>query len=199
MNEALAQRLAAWRDSPAAADPVRRQLIEAMARRAAAHQGAALAVIEARLGALLDEALPAPAPALAPAPAAVAAAASSPGPLAALRRLLDGDEAAPVLPAGSSAAAAAPAELKTVRRYRRTWQRLSAEQRLVQSLAQVPPQAGPLNTPRLVHQALCLMRDTAPVYLHHLATQVDALLWLEQASGFAGAGRKPGKPGKRGG
>ncbi|MBQ0944305.1 DUF2894 domain-containing protein [Ideonella sp. 4Y16] len=168
--------------SEGALDPVRQRLIDGLLRRAERLDPAARALVEARIAAL--RAAP-PLPALPPRSPTL----RSPGPLAALRARLDGDEAASAVAPG---AASAPAELKTVRRYRRTWTRLGAEQRLVQALAEVPPQAGPLNTPRLLHQALCLMRDTAPEYLQHLATQLEALLWLEQAGGLGSTPRPRG-------
>ncbi len=105
-----------------------------------------------------------------------------------------------------SAASPPPRELRAVRNYRSTWSRLSVEQRVNQALARVPPNAGPLNTQRLVHQALTALRDASPAYLHRLVMQVEALLWLEQlgqgAPGKA-AKKKPGeeksdKPGKTG-
>lgn len=169
-------------DGPA--DPVRQRLIDGLARRAERLPPAARALVQARLVELREQ----PQPIAAPAPTPVA---RGPGPLAALRALLDGDEAAAPATAGT---ASPPQELKTVRRYRRTWTRLGAEQRLVQALSQVPPQAGPLNTPRLLHQALCLMRDTAPEYLQHLATQLEALLWLEQAGGLGSTPRGRSAP-----
>ena len=80
---------------------------------------------------------------------------------------------------GAKPPAAAP-ELKAISQYRSTWSRLSAEQRLHQALAQVPINAGPLNTQRLLHQALAAMRDASPHYLHRFMVQVETLLWLEQ-------------------
>ncbi|MFT4103864.1 MAG: DUF2894 domain-containing protein [Burkholderiaceae bacterium] len=73
-----------------------------------------------------------------------------------------------------------PHELRALRRDRETWIRLSAEGRLRHSLDQVPPQAGPLNSPHLVHRALQLMQASAPVYLQRFVAHVDALLWLER-------------------
>ncbi len=92
-------------------------------------------------------------------------------------------EAAPqVLPSAARSGPAAPAalELAAVRRFRGTWSRLSAEERLRQTLAQVPPQAGPLNALHLLHRALVGMHGISPDYLQHFVAQVDALLWLEQ-------------------
>jgi hypothetical protein len=71
-------------------------------------------------------------------------------------------------------------ELKAVRDYRSTWSRLAVEQRLHQALANVPSNAGPLNTQRLVHQALQTLNTLSPAYLQRLVVQGEALLWLEQ-------------------
>jgi hypothetical protein len=56
------------------------------------------------------------------------------------------------------------------------------EQRLTQTLAKVPDNAGPLNTQRLLHQALTVMRGASPLYLQHFMSHVEALLALEQMS-----------------
>jgi hypothetical protein len=77
-----------------------------------------------------------------------------------------------------------------VRVYRSTWAALGAEQRLRQSSAQVPENAGPLNTQRLLHEALTLMREVSPAYLHRLLSQVEALLWLDPARPPAAAAKK---------
>lgn len=73
-------------------------------------------------------------------------------------------------------------ELKTVREHRGTWVQLGVQQRLTQTLAQVPDNAGPLNTQRLMHQALSLMGQTSPTYLQHFMAHVEALLALDQLS-----------------
>lgn len=75
---------------------------------------------------------------------------------------------------------AAPPELQVLQRFRSTWSRLAAEERVQQALAQVPPQAGPLNSSQLVYRALLLMRETSPEYLQRFVPYVDALLWLEK-------------------
>ena len=72
-------------------------------------------------------------------------------------------------------------ELKAVRNYRSTWSRLKVDQRMAQLQAKVPGNAGPLNTHKLLHEALTLMRDASPQYLQQFMAQVDALLWLDQA------------------
>lgn len=73
-------------------------------------------------------------------------------------------------------------ELKAVRDYRGTWVRLGLEQRLRQSGAQVPDNAGPLNNQRLLHQALTVMRDTSPAYFQHFMGHVETLLALDALS-----------------
>ncbi|WP_295375334.1 DUF2894 domain-containing protein [uncultured Pseudacidovorax sp.] len=73
-----------------------------------------------------------------------------------------------------------PPELKALRRFRGTWSRLSAQQRLREATAQVPAQAGPLNSHHLVHRALALMQQLSPGYLEHFVGHVDALLSIEQ-------------------
>ena len=81
--------------------------------------------------------------------------------------------------------------------FRNTWARLSAEQRLTQSLAQTPDHAGPLNSHHLVHRSLTLMREVSPGYLHRFMSYVDALLWVDQAGTPAPVARTPLK--RRGG
>ncbi|MEK8045369.1 DUF2894 domain-containing protein [Ideonella margarita] len=196
----------------ATADPVRWRLITAMARRAHTQPDAVQRLLAQRLHVLLNEL---PDPALQGVASSTVAAKplrpSSPqGPLAGLLATLAGGTpveevahhaALPAAHPGASAPAQAsraayPAanlpELKTVQLFRSTWSRLGVEQRLSQALAKVPENAGPLNTQRLLNQALTLMNQTAPGYLEHLLNQVDALLWLEQASGMAPPERKAG-------
>lgn len=83
-------------------------------------------------------------------------------------------------------------ELKTVRDHRGTWVKLGVQQRLTQTLAKVPDNAGPLNTQRLMHQALSLMGDASPAYLQHFMAHVDALLTLEQLGPQPTPARKDG-------
>jgi Protein of unknown function (DUF2894) len=150
---------------------VRRAVIDALERRAAAHGGDTQRWLQQRVAQLRAQALPTTTPA--------PAGAAPEGALAALREAVDrlGRSAAP------RSAAAPPATLKAVSAHRHTWSRLRAEQRLRQALAQVPAQAGPLNSSQLVHRALQALHGLSPAYLDAFMTQVDTLLWLEQASG----------------
>jgi hypothetical protein len=174
--------------------PVRWQLLQSLAQRAAAHEGAArrvlndkltrqLAACEAELETrLAAEAAPVPAPAPSPfkdlmagmaQPAPVALPAGAPAPVA--------------LPAGAPAPArGAPGELKAMQLFKRTWSRLSADQRLAQSLASLPDNAGPLNSQHLVHRSLSLMRELSPAYFEHFIAHADALLWLDRVNASNG-------------
>jgi len=78
-----------------------------------------------------------------------------------------------------------PPELKTLSHFRSTWSKLSAEQRMTQSLARAPANAGPLNSHHLMHRSLMLMRDLSPEYLNLFMSYADALLWLDQVNGAA--------------
>lgn len=194
----LAAALAAARArGQAATNPLPWRHIEALAQRTTAHQGPVRQLLEARLRALLA-ALPAEwpdAPHAAPTPAAGGA------PARPLRELLArlqlaaahgaGDPSAPPTHAEPAAAASAPPELKVVQRHRGAWARLRAEQRVAQAQTALPEQAGPLNSQRLLHRALTLMRETAPGYLQHFLHHAEALAWLEHAQAAPAAEPRP--------
>lgn len=78
-----------------------------------------------------------------------------------------------------------PPQADALQFFRRTWSRLSAEQRLAQSQSALPSNAGPLNSQHLVHRALTVMRDLSPAYFEHFMAHVDALLWVERAQEHA--------------
>jgi hypothetical protein len=172
------------------ADPVRFRLVEAMARRTAAQQGEARRLLEARLAELVAGFTTPPAPTQ---PAA-APGRPAPGPLASLLVPLgdrSGRPSATRLPAGQPAGhgpapASAAGEPPALDYFRATWSRLQTEQRLAQSQARLPGNAGPLNSQHLVHRALMLMHELSPGYLQHFMGQVDALLWLDGVSEAAG-------------
>jgi hypothetical protein len=122
---------------------------------------------------------PTPAPAHPPVPR---------GPLGTLADLINRQRtpaaAAPACaaPTGPSPTPTFPSELKALDDVRNTWARLDAEQRLDQALAQVPTNAGPLNSYHLVLRTLTLMRDVSPEYLQRFMSHVDALMWLERTA-----------------
>jgi len=174
-------------------DAVRARFAQALARRAAAHAGAARRVLDDRLAALMGE----------PSPMADASQAEAADPArGALAELVDHaarQKTSPVLgPAAkpretsphkavTDAAAAAP----TLQFFKRTWSRLSADQRLAQSLATLPGNAGPLNSHHLVHRSLTLMRELSPEYLERFVGYIDALQWLEQSNEAAAQELRP--------
>jgi hypothetical protein len=168
-------------------DPVRALLGEALARRACAHAGAARRVIDARVEALMQSLAQRPEAAPAAPVAAPSAGRSALSALVAHAARHRG--AAPVqaaslprAPAAPSAVTGAAADAKTVQFFKRTWSRLSADQRLAQSRAALPENAGPLNSQHLVHRALVLMRELSPEYLEQFVGYIDALQWVEQAN-----------------
>jgi hypothetical protein len=176
-------------------DRVRERYAQALARRASAHVGAARRVLDAKLAALLDH------PVRSPDDEASDAGARAPrGPLADLVAHAARQKPSSVLGAQAKAnststdkPAAAPApEAKTLQFFKRTWSRLSADQRLAQSRATLPDNAGPLNSHHLVHRSLTLMRELSPEYLEHFVAYVDALQWLEQSNEAEAAELAPG-------
>lgn len=74
------------------------------------------------------------------------------------------------------------AEMKSLRRFREAWSRISAEDQVDQALGRGPENAGPLNSHMLVLRSLALMRKLSPDYLRRFLSQLDTLLWLDQAS-----------------
>jgi hypothetical protein len=178
-----------WRARGAhSVDPVRFRLIEALARRAAAHGGDARRILDDKVARLLaaygddlDKALRADGHT-----AGVQAAQPHRTSLAELIDHIARQAPAPAQDRQASDVVPSigpSAELKTLAYFRDTWSRLSADHRLTQSLEKVPANAGPLNSHHLVQQSLTLMRELSPQYLSRFLSHVDALLWLEQARG----------------
>ncbi len=173
-------------DSPSSSirEAVRARFAQALARRAGAHAGAARRVLDDRLAALESTS---------PTSAATCRVEPDPplrGALADLVAHAAREKTAPVLgPAAKpretsphQAATGAAADAPTLQFFKRTWSRLSADQRLAQSLATLPGNAGPLNSHHLVHRSLSLMRELSPEYLERFVGYIDALQWLEQST-----------------
>ncbi|UYB53248.1 DUF2894 domain-containing protein [Xanthomonas sp. AM6] len=212
-------RIAAWRAQHGArVDPLRLRFIEALARRADAHQGQARRLLDQKLSALLD----AYAADMAGMPAAAVGAdggadtdtnakhagatpAAPRGPLGELLELFA--DAAPNTAASAAPIASAP--VPALDDARKLWTELRSRSQLRQSLQQAPSGAGPLNSGVLVHRALALMRTLSPGYLQQFLAYVDTLSWLERMhedgvlatrqNPSAAIGKKParGKPRKR--
>lgn len=169
---------------------IQRHLIDAMARRAAEHEGELREVLERRLAQWRDAAT-----------ASLAAHPACSGPVATrgpLGELVDGLTAADreAVPGRASWP-----ELPVLDDFRRIWSRVRTESQLRQSMAPVPENAGPLNSSALVHRSIALMRDVSPGYLQHFLAYVDDLSWMERVDtgGVAAAAtsQQPATIGKR--
>ncbi len=170
-------------------DPVRFHLIEVLARRADAYSGDARRILDdkvarmlAAYGEDLGKARCEEAP---PAPRTVTEGQPHRGAFAELIEHIarhasihgDGPATRDAVPGLASSP-----ELKTLKYFRSTWSKLSADRRLTQSLAKVPDNAGPLNSHHLVYRSLTLMRDLSPEYLNRFMSHVDGLLWIDQVN-----------------
>jgi hypothetical protein len=87
-------------------------------------------------------------------------------------------------------------ELKTIRRFRNTWSKLSADKQVTRALEQTPNNAGPLNSHLLVLRSLALMREISPDYLNRFMSYADTLLCLDQCGKekLGSARKKPPVP-----
>jgi len=84
---------------------------------------------------------------------------------------------------GSNQGAGQWPALRSAQRFRETWERLGAEEAVVQATHRAPENAGPLNSHMLVLRTLGLMRELSPHYLRRFLSHTETLLWLEQAQG----------------
>lgn len=191
-------------------DPVRLRYIEALARRAAAQEGAARRLLDARLaqalaafrgrldaarceaGAFLAgsvERFPQAAKELERLFGAgdykemrrLVRSLEGGDPGDALRALVRLLEHQPAQDAGPRPAGlGSRPELKTIRNFRDTWSKLSVGKQVTQALEQAPRNAGPINSHMLVLRSLALMRDISPDYLNRFLSYADALLCLDR-------------------
>lgn len=192
--------LDAWRAQGAdRVDPVRFRFIEALARRAATCGGEVRHLIDNKLSALLEayrcDVEQAASPSLHGA-TALSQIKPTRGPLAELTDYLANHAHAHARSDDSAAERAAPAassypELPVLDELRALWAGISAQKQLRQSLAQVPGNAGPLNSSSLVHRALSLMHDLSPGYLQQFLSYVDALSCLESMGGGVASKHAP--------
>jgi hypothetical protein len=203
--------LDAWRECGAdRVDPVRFRFIEALDRRAAGHSGEARRILDNKLSILLaayadgvERAASKGADVGAGAPFACD---DNRGPLAGLIGYMDRRASADCDGADAGGAVAPPSsypKLEALDYFREIWTKVSTERQLRQSLAQVPGNAGPLNSSSLVHRSLSLMRELSPGYLEQFLSYVDALSWMDEMNGGGalvekvaprtGGGRKSGR------
>ncbi|MFT4249023.1 MAG: DUF2894 domain-containing protein [Pseudomonas sp.] len=192
--------LEAWREQRADhIDPVRFGFIEALARRAAAHHGQTRRLLDERLSRLiaayandLESAAPGATDAHREAPETQ--------PIGALGALVDHltRQQATARTGGPAAqdAATRPAfpTLAALDDFRDIWSGIRTRNQVRQSLEQMPRNAGPLNSGRLVHRALTLMRECSPGYLEQFLAHVDTLSWMEQVIQGNGPGSGAAAP-----
>jgi hypothetical protein len=176
-TEAVEAALTTWREQTAPTLPATQVFfIEALARRAAQHQGETRQHLNQKLlqalTAITAQSPNAPAQTATPDPAQPTDTAINA--LTALRQQLDTQATTPARTAWRTQNATA---------LRTTWSTLHTQQRVTHALASKPPQAGPLNSEQLVHRALLLMREVSPDYLRNLVATIDALSWAEQLQG----------------
>jgi hypothetical protein len=155
-------------------DLLRFNLMEALERRTADHDGEARRLLDERLSTLLDayERDLARVPCRErdmPLPGEDAADVRG-----ALGALVDQTAAVEATPTTSLGAPEALEE------FRKLWSRLRTDSQMRQSLQQAPTNAGPLNSNALVHRVVSLMRELSPGYLQHFLRYVDDLTWLGQ-------------------
>jgi len=72
-------------------------------------------------------------------------------------------------------------ELKSVRHFRQSLEKISIDKLVARAMKEVPEDAGPLNPQMLVIRSLTTMRELSPQYLNRFVSYMDTLLWLEQA------------------
>ncbi|KVL48003.1 hypothetical protein WT12_06745 [Burkholderia territorii] len=191
--------LDAWREQGAdRLDPVRFHRLDALEKRAAALDGDARALLDARLETLLE---------------GFAQIVSRAGETAVVSETVQANAPARSLLGGLVEQLARDAQAdrrgidpELIDYFRTTWSKVRTEQQYRQSLDQVPRNAGPLNSNSLVHRSLATMRELSPEYLQQFLSYVDALAWLEDLAGGGGQpekeaprakAAKPAKPAKK--
>ncbi|UEP38593.1 DUF2894 domain-containing protein [Burkholderia ambifaria] len=181
--------LDAWREQGAdRLDPVRFHRLDALEKRAAAFDGDARALLDARLATLLEGFAEIVARAGEAAGASETAQASAQAPA---RGALGGLVEQLARDAQADRRGVDP---ELIDYFRTMWSKVRTEQQYRQSLDQVPRNAGPLNSNSLVHRSLATMRELSPEYLQQFLSYIDALAWLED---LAGGGAQPEKEAPR--
>lgn len=176
-----------WRQQHAdRLDPIRFQLIAALARRAESHAGAVRDHLDSRLNALLKDYADDLVGSTAQHHLAATSSASPPPPGTALADLIQHIASrrvgrdVPKAKAVSDLPPPAFPELEALDDFREIWSQVRTGSQLRLSLEQVPEDAGPLNSGALVHRAIALMHDLSPGYLQHFVAYADALSWLQE-------------------
>lgn len=177
-------------------DPVRFRFLEVLAARLPGQPPGVQQLLARRLQAgLLDYASQARLAGVCDGGCAQLAGTAAPSPLAQLNQELSARAQAEADDMMVGGGASMP-DMKSVRGFSEVWAKISAEQQVAQAFTRGPENAGPLNAHRLMLRSLALMRTLSSDYLRHFLSQMDSLLWLEQAS--ARPPRAPLKPGRAG-
>ncbi|MDO8773028.1 MAG: DUF2894 domain-containing protein [Burkholderiaceae bacterium] len=178
-------------------DPVRLHYIEALAQRASAHQGNVKCILDGKLeaaAAALRERMER-VQAEAPRTALASAAAPHRETLGDLVRHM-AQHSPEKVDHPINAATTSRTELKSVRYFRNTWSKLSAEKQVNRALGRAPKNAGPINSHVVALRSLALMREASPDYLNRFMSYVDTLLRLEQGDQGAPPLVKPSRAAK---
>lgn len=186
--------LDAWREQGAdRIDPIAFHYMAALHRRAAGHGGDTRRVLENKLSALIQ----AYADDLERAKTRGDNRARTPeAPAPGMLRELIGELASRgASGVGANAVAdaepsAAFPEMPALDDFRKIWTRVRSDSQMQRSLEPSLTEAGPLNSSRLVHRALTLMRELSPGYLQQFLSYIDALSWLQQTSDSGALGSK---------
>jgi Protein of unknown function (DUF2894) len=165
-------------------DPARLRYLEVLARRMQSAPPAVQQVLQGRWE-TASAALQQRCPQVPPGPPPVAAALplrDTVRPLAQLNQYIRSAS----LDAGAAAASGVPdgdaSELRSLRVFRASWSRIAAVDRVEAAVTRGPENAGPLNSHSLVLRSLALMRDVSPDYLRRFLSQMETLVWLEEAA-----------------
>ena len=176
--------LDAWREGRAdRLDPIRFHFMDALAARAASHEGEVRRILEDRLSQCVDAYARDLQQAAGGMRHGAAQATPEGGALGELADYIAHRSAArdqELSAHNIESPSASYPTLAALDDFKKLWTRVRAGSQLRQSLEQVPENAGPLNSGALVHRSIALMRELSPGYLEQFLSYVDALSWLEQ-------------------
>jgi hypothetical protein len=196
--------LQAWRARGAERmDPVRFAFLDALATRTQAHAGEARRLLDARLTRLIGEYATdlagwTPPPARAATGSTLHVDGTTLHDLVTVLRQRSPMPCTPTAGPMDTPPRQAPAALEEARR---VWTQVRTDSQLRASLDDLPGDAGPLNSGKLVHRALHFMREVSPGYLQHFIAYADTLSSLERLQQdlgpLAADGADSGKPASR--
>lgn len=183
-------------------DPLRFAFLDALATRTQAHAGETRRLLDARLTRLIGEYARDLARWTPPPPRAATGSTMSAGGTALHALVAALHQRAPMSQASLSATDTSPGQAPAaLAEARRVWTQVRTDSQLRASLDDLPGDAGPLNSGKLVHRALHFMREVSPGYLQHFIAYADTLSSLERLQQdlgpLAADGADSGKPASR--